>query len=207
MFDKKQYLVERILSKLKNYDFYDNQLENKIIEVLNNLNNVDFVASSAETFEDSTIGWLKFVDSVVKLNNDGKEINVDNIKEILSSNIKTSKVVSSNHEFNKEILTKESSKTKLERLLQIAEKSDEFVNGFDVTDLTENGLRSAGIVGSQETSLDGESLTFHTEIKTVRVPKDETIYSPYTNTTNIFQIDTNTWMDLENEQLFKVFFD
>lgn len=207
MFDKKQYLVERILSKLKNYDFYDNQLENKIIEVLNNLNNVDFVASSAETFEDSTIGWLKFVDSVVKLNNDGKEINVDNIKEILSSNIKTSKVVSSNHEFNKEILTKESSKTKLERLLQIAEKSDEFVNGFDVTDLTENGLRSAGIVGSQETSLDGESLAFHTEIKTIRVPKDETIYSPYTNTTNIFQIDTNTWMDLENEQLFKVFFD
>lgn len=145
-----------------------------------------------------------FSRAVLNLVVTGEPLLVDNI--CLTINALSPKTVKrpENDEIIEDVYV-ESEAEKLARLLDIAENTEEYVEDFDVTDLTENGLRSIGVLGDFDTSLDADDLNLKIDCPKIYVSSEAEIVSPFGEENELYRVDHNTFMDIETGEIFKVF--
>ena len=211
MFDKNAYLTEKIINKLTQSENFDESIKQSVIDLMNHVN-VDVVTSSSiDENNVITLHWVKFCTLINELLESGMDVNIENFKDLFQkSQLKNTKqtVNNSKHEVSEKILNKEEAPNEdtINRLLSIAEEVD-MIDSFNLSLLNENGLRVSGFIKSDETSLDGEELNVQgSEIPYIIVDKDDVFLSPFTSTANIYQLDSDTWLDLETDQTFKVYY-
>ena len=95
----------------------------------------------------------------------------------------------------------------MSRLLSIASEVD-VLDGFEQSELSEEGLREQGIIQRNATSLDAEDVVSVDTMPYIRIKSiDDKIVSPITGSSDVFCIDDNTWMDIDTEQKFKVYYE
>ena len=104
------------------------------------------------------------------------------------------------------LLVEEDAETKMARLLSIASEVN-VLDGFEYDELSEEGLRVTGVIERNATSLDAEDLINDDAMPYIRLNSiDDKIVSPITGSSDVFCIDDNTWMDIDTEQKFKVYY-
>ena len=121
MFDKKQYLIDKIVMKLNQKSFSSSDLISDVVNVFNELNNIDFVAVHCSDFDNSIISWISFVSMIETLHENGLEINAQNIKNCYQKP-QEQKGFESKHTFDESLLVKEDTSEILKRLLSIADQ-------------------------------------------------------------------------------------
>ena len=193
MLNHKQYVNDKILARS---DWGDNR-EN-VEKLLNNLNNVDISPSHGKTFEESTIGWLSASKFIVELIENNKDLTVENFKSLWKPK-QIGTVISRAPDVIDETLLNKT--YDLEYLLSISQEDD---IEFDSSLLTEQGLRTYGLLDVNKTSLDAEEIVLSdASVPTVKFV-DGKIISPFTGTEHIYRVDSHTYMDLDNGQIFKL---
>ena len=210
MFDKKNYIKNKIINRLNTSKYYQSSSQKEQINnLMNSLPHLDMIAYSGSTFEDSTIGWLSFcktIDSMLELN---KEINLENFRELFETlstknELKRSSIVEYDYS-----TIEENSYDKLKRLSEIAEEND-LAEDIEYDFLTDEGLKVIGAIDRDETTLNAEEISIKKEklLPVVKVNYDElennTIISPYTGTNQVSQVTSDIWMDIDTEELFRV---
>lgn len=200
MFDRQDYIIEKILTRLQN-SFSVKQL-NECKQILFKLPNLDMVNQPSETFEDSTLGWLTISKLFEKLMNDNLEISLDNLKKHYNLREDCKVIARSFDEIDPALLIKEDKKSLIDRLL--SEHGEEnYCDDFFEDELTEEGLRQASFLESSQTSFEGEDLRVKNKMPIVEVRKNQQIISPWGNT-EIYQINATTFLDIEEDREFKV---
>jgi hypothetical protein len=191
MHDQKSYVNKKILDRV---DWHENT--EKVSNLLNELDNVDITPKSGNTFETSVIGWLTAKNMIVEMIDNDLELTVENFKKTWKPKSEPAVISRGEDVIDPELLNKPA--PNIDFLLSIAECCDE----DDIALLSEEGLRASGLIDRNVTSLDAHEL--NVEVKTVYVEPGAQIISPYTGTENIYQIDSLTYMDLENDKVFKI---
>jgi hypothetical protein len=193
MHNQKQYVIEKIIARSD----WGNKREN-VVKLLNELQNIDLTPITKATYEESTIGWItagKMVEELIKNNQD---LTVDNFKNSWKPKSTPPPIARGADVIDDSILNK---KYDLEFLLSIAPEDDLEV---ELSILSEQGLRASGFIGKNETSLDAVEIEpAFDEILSVEY-QDGKIVSPYTGSENIYQINSFTYMDLENNKIFRL---
>ena len=115
MFDRQDYIIEKILTRLQN-SFSVKQL-NECKQILFKLPNLDMVNQPSETFEDSTLGWLTISKLFEKLMNDNLEISLDNLKKHYNLREDCKVIARSFDEIDPALLIKEDKKSLIDRLM------------------------------------------------------------------------------------------
>jgi len=212
MFDKKTYVKEKILTRLNTSKLYQGTSQKKeISDLIDSLPNLDMVAYNAATFEESTIGWLSFCKTIDSLLENGQEINKENLVIALGNKVAPAKTEfkrSSNVEYDYSKIDEDPFE-KLHRLSQIAEEND-LIEDIEYDFLTDEGLKIIGAVDRNDTSLDAVEVKVDTDklMPIVRVKEadlvNNAIVSPFTGTTQVAQVTSDVWMDIDTEQLFRV---
>lgn len=199
-FDKTKYIVDKIVQKLQISGFDVNKIQ-QTKDLLNKIK-FDLVPINHDLLENSVVGWLTLCKLVQQLVSENKEINYDNFKEVFEFNVQNESRVQKKLK-REETIYKfvENKEPDLEYLLSIADKDIIISDDFD---LTEEGLREAQMIKSDETSLEGNEITVANTKEVVYIRQGEQIISPFTNSEIVYQIDSNTYMDLETGQEFIV---
>ena len=211
MFDQQKYIESKIFSSLNNSDLYDKKYEAAITKLFNLIvDKVNLMPVKGEDWENSIVSWLQFKNIILELIENNKEINISNFKTNYNTSVlekREVKSVTRDDIIDESLLIEEAPETKLQRLLELADEMD-VDESFDVSELSENGLRSTDLINTDETSLDGFELQIKESVPTVYVSskKDFSIVSPFTGTTNVYRIDSNFWGDMDTGQHFKVSF-
>lgn len=200
----KNYVNNKIIDRLsKDSNFSKN--EKNLIELkdcLNNLHNVDIMSKPGTTFDESVLGWITFCNIVLDLVLANESITVDNIKKRFKPTVTNEGVKKLEDIIDDSILNR--SMPDLAYLLSISEETN-IAESVNPELLTEEGMRSLNFINSDETSLDAKeiSMALNKPIVFIKNKKD-TIYSPFTNSTNVFKIDENNYLDLESGEEFIV---
>jgi hypothetical protein len=212
MFDQKQYVKEKILTKLEQSEDYDVKLSDSVSELLETVN-VGLMPSRAEVFEEAVVGWVNFCNIVKDMILNGLELTKENFKNkfLESSNPRVEKAIERGpEEIDETLLDKEDPVEKAKRLISIAEESyeDKVIDDFDFDLLTEEGLRAAKLIDQNATAMDGDFIYPDSDrvVKYIRINKGDEIVSPYSGTKEIYQISYNRWLDIDTDQEFLVFF-
>ena len=212
MFDQKQYVKDKILTKLEQSEDYDVKLSDSVSELLNTVN-VGLMPSRAEVFEEAVVGWVNFCNIVKDMILNGLELTKENFKNkfLETSSPKAEKVIERGvEEIDETLLEKEDPEEKAKRLILIAEESeeDQVVYDFELDLLTEEGLRAAKLIDQDATAMDGDFVFPDSErtVKYIKIKKGDEIVSPYSGTKEIYQISHNRWLDIDTDQEFLVFF-
>jgi hypothetical protein len=212
MFDQKQYVKEKILTKLEQSEDYDVKLSDSVSELLETVN-VGLMPSRAEVFEEAVVGWVNFCNIVKDMILNGLELTKENFKNkfLESSSPRVEKAIERGpEEIDETLLDKEDPVEKAKRLISIAEESyeDKVIDDFDFDLLTEEGLRAAKLIDQNATAMDGDFIYPDSDrvVKYIRINKGDEIVSPYSGTKEIYQISYNRWLDIDTDQEFLVFF-
>jgi hypothetical protein len=198
--DKMQYTKDKIILRLQNTLSFPQIAQVK--SLLNNLNNLDMMNVSAESFEKSTVGWLtasKIIENIYRL---GEDLSLDNFaKHYMLSGHSTS--FKSRHVVDENVV-EETLSSKFDRILSEFGEMD-LSHDFDFDQLTEDGLRNNQLVDQDFTTLDGvELIDISSVVPVVKVAPGEPILSPFTGGELIYKLDSDTFLDLESNQEFKV---
>lgn len=210
MFDKNNYVKEKIMNKLKQSEDYDISFNDSVSKLLDSVN-VGIMPERSEVFEENVISWINFCNIVVDLIKNKLEISLENFKNkflISSDNKKNEQVVERMPEvISQEHFVEATTEEKMQRLLNIAEDVSMFFD-FEVDFLTEEGLRQRGLVSENSTSLDGEEINGEVKpsIPILKLKKGEQIVSPFTGSTEVCQVENFLWMDIDTEETFMVYF-
>jgi hypothetical protein len=212
MFDQKQYVKDKILTKLEQSEGYDTNFSNSVSELIDTMN-VGLMPSRAEAFEDAVVGWVNFCNIIKDLILNGLELTKENFKSkfLESASPRTEKAIERGQEvIDETLLVEEDLVEKAKRLISIAEDSNEdrVIEDFEFDLLTEEGLRAAKLINQDATSMDGDFVFPDSErtVKYIRIKKGDEIISPYSGTKEIYQISNNRWLDIDTDQEFLVFF-
>jgi len=210
MFDRNNYVKEKIMNKLKQSEDYDISFNDSVSKLLDSVN-VGIMPERSEVFEENVISWINFCNIVVDLIKNKLEISLENFKNkflISSDNKKNEQVVERMPEvISQEHFVEATTEEKMQRLLNIAEDVSMFFD-FEVDFLTEEGLRQRGLVSENSTSLDGEEINGEVKpnIPILKLKKGEQIVSPFTGSTEVCQVENFLWMDIDTEETFMVYF-
>lgn len=209
MFDKKAYVKDKILGKLGRMDEYQSSSQgDNTIALIDKMDNLDMIAFQGDTFEESTIGWVAFCNTVMQLISEGKEVNFSNFKESFKfEKAKAATISRPEAAIDESLLIEEDPEVKMKRLLSLSETED-IIDDIEIEELTEEGYRSAGLIGSDQTELDAEDLVINPKnnMPIIRVKMDDPIISPFTQSEDICRVSENVFMDVETEELFRVVF-
>ena len=141
-----------------------------------------------------------------------EEAYLDEVFSIMKSNVQNVPKTQSDSPSRREdivdesLLVEEDAETKMARLLSIASEVN-VLDGFEYDELSEEGLRVTGVIERNATSLDAEDLINDDAMPYIRLNSiDDKIVSPITGSSDVFCIDDNTWMDIDTEQKFKVYY-
>jgi hypothetical protein len=210
MFDKNSYLEDKIFQKLKSskkITANDYPVISRLIEQMGD--NLDVLYKHGPTFEESVISYVKFCEILEKIFELDLPLDLHSVKKIYSTqseSLQTKRHVRPSIELYEE-RPPESEEDKVKRLLELSEETD-IIDSYDADNLTENGLRALGLISDDETSLDAVSVVPVIKMPVVKLEnRDDVIISPFTNSHNVFQVDSNTWMDIDTEEQFKVFYE
>jgi hypothetical protein len=205
MFDQKQYIAEKIFKKINS--ILDDSMEKSVKTIINSMNNLSLMNVYGNSFEDSAIGWIKFCDIIQYLISNNELLTIEAVKFQYELKIKEYDYSNAKSIKKKEDLIDEKLLNKdapdVNYLLSIAETYD-CANDFTDDELTEQGLREMKLIGKDETTLDGEELTVVKAMPDIVVYEGDTIFSPYTGSDFIAQINSDTFVDLNNDKEFKV---
>ena len=208
MFDPNHYLTDKIINRISSTNIYkkDNDWFKKLLESFN----FGIASNINETAEDSVIGWVSFCKAVEQIDAVNGDFSVESIFNLLkASKPKTQSSQPARLEdiVDESLLVEESPEVKMSRLLSIASEVD-VLDGFEQSELSEEGLREQGIIQRNATSLDAEDVVSVDTMPYIRIKSiDDKIVSPITGSSDVFCIDDNTWMDIDTEQKFKVYYE
>ena len=209
-FDEKKYIKTKIMNKLKESENYDVKFNDSVSELIENVN-VSLWPQNSDTFEESVIGWVNFCNIVKDLVVSNLTISLENFKSSFLKQETGKKIhksfITSERPIDESLLIEEDSAEKTKRLLEISESVD-LIDDEEEEFLSEEGLRSRGLISQDATSLDGEEVAKPSsgKAKVLRLEKGEEIVSPYTGTTHVCQINSTLWMDIDTEETFYVYF-
>lgn len=190
--DKKHTILNKALLGLERANLLNSNLQEEVSSLVDSMEDVDSVSP------------VLFAKAVVNLVETGEPLVMESILVSMTAFAPKAVARSSGENVIEDVYI-ESDAEKLARLLDIAENTEEFVEDFDVTDLTENGLRSIGALDSFETSLDAEEVALGSSRPTVYIEGSDIILSPFGEDHGIFRVDNNTFMDLDTGEYFKVY--
>jgi hypothetical protein len=206
------YVKTKILSRLNSKTeqsgkVITDEMLPSITELIDSIN-VNIAPVHSENFEDCVVGWVTFCNVVLELITEKFELTKENFKNFYYS-IKEpiSKPVAQKTDYI-EMPIEKKSETEEELKLRLLMICDEDVCDIPESDLDIEGLRQMGYVSTLETELDGEEIRkVASSLPVLRLRKGEEIISPYSGTNYIYRISENTFMDINTEEEFLVFFD
>lgn len=200
--DKLQYIKDKILNRMQNSLSFQQFNEAKIF--LNKIPNLDMTNFVGDNLQNSNVGWLTTAKIIESIFADGKELSLENFEQRYLQQPKSQTVRRAEDVIDVNIVEEDVTE-KLNRILMEHGEMD-FTDSFLAEELTEDGLRIRKFIDSDFTSLDGVDIIDVTEDNTpvVRLELGDTIISPFTGTTNIYQLDNDTFLDIEVEKEFKV---
>lgn len=205
MYDRTNYVNEKIINRL---GCIGEDKEN-VSNLLNEFKNIDLTPSYGDNFDSSVIGWIKASKMIASLLEKKLPLTKENFINEWAPTVQPPAISRGEAIVDDEILNRPP--PSLDFLLSIS-TVDDIAKDFDYSSLTEEGLRNAGFVDKDDTTLDATELVCREDFKTVTVQYDATssirneleIVSPYSGTTDVYKIDSNTYMDLETDKIFKV---
>lgn len=208
----KNYVMNKIIDRMGGCSAFRENLEkntNDLKAALNKLDNVDIMAVPGDTFDESVIGWISFCKLVEEALSNNEEITVDNIKSKFTKKpVKVKDVSSLKLDEIVDPALLEPKVVDIDYLLSISEEAN-IADSMDPSKLTLEGLKSRGLVDQNITYLSAEdvneNINFVEKNIVMLKTKFDKIFSPFTNSTNIFKIDETTYMDLDTGEEFKVF--
>lgn len=198
--------LNKIYFKLNKSDLYSSEYDSQVADLSKKVR-LDIMPTNAPKFEDTVLSWSGFADMVLKLISSRSELSYENLGAIYAPKPEDAKPFTpSRAEVDPSLLVEEDPAQKMNRLLEIAEEND-ILDVMDPSFLTIEGFRSTGSIDKLDTELDGYDLKAEDDsgVPIVRVKKDEDIISPFTGSTNIYRIDEVTFLDIETDEIFKVF--
>jgi hypothetical protein len=203
--DKLQYAKDKILGRLQaRLSFQEIQ---KVKQFLLLFKNLDLVNKPGATFESSVVGWLTASKIIQQTIESGQDLVLSNFAQeyMLTNHSLGSQNISRKEDIIDENFNEEDVSIKVARILSEYGEMD-ITESFDVDSLTYEGLRSRNLVDKNFTSLDGveAELVSFKSLPTVEVAFGETILSPYTGTAEIYQLDSETFLDIDADKEFKV---
>lgn len=200
MFDKKDYIIEKILSRLQNVLSLSQIQDCKAL--LQKLSNLDLVNQPSDTFENSKVGWLTIAKILETIASSNAQISLDSViaEYPLQQKIKT--ITREYDIIDNSAFSDETDLEKVKRIL-LEHGEENYCDDFFEDELTEEGLRQASYLDTLSSSFDGEYLVPEEKIPVVTVSKNQEIVSPWGNT-EIFQISSNVFLDIELNQEFKI---
>jgi len=203
MFDRKKYVIDKIYERIGS-KFSPEYLDD-CKNVIEHLPNLDVANSPAESFELSVIGWATLCKIFETLIADKREINVQNIKELYFDFAKNKFDVSRKTDLiDESLFVEEDAEEKLSRLLEITDELD-LTESFDAEDLTEEGLREQQFIAADATSLDGDDIDLNIEqTRAIVLQPGQEIFSPFSESHLIYQINNDTFLDIDEGREFKV---
>ncbi len=190
--DIKHTIIDKALIALERANLLNTNLQEEVSSLVDSMENLEAVSP------------VLFAKAVVNLVETGEPLLLDSVSALMIAFTPKTVTRSSDESVIEDVYI-ESEAEKLARLLDIAENTEEFVDDFDVTDLTENGLRSIGALDDYETSLDAEEVALNASRPTIYVESGDIIVSPFGEDHGIFRVDNNTFMDLDTGEHFKVY--
>lgn len=203
--------LNKIYFKLNKSELYSSDYDSKVAE-LSKLVKLDVMPTNDPDFSQTVLSWSGFADMILKLISSDMELSYENLESIYNPS-KASKNMSRSEyvEIDPALLVEEDPAVKLERLLAITEEEKEVLDILDIIDpevLGQEGLRAVGSIDKLETVLDGYDLEIISEEKMpiLRLKEGEEIVSPYTGSTSVYRIDEVHFLDIETDEIFKVFF-
>jgi len=200
MFNKTEYIVDKVISRLQNnLDSVDIQ---HCKSILYSLPNLDMVNQPSETFEDSAVGWLTIAKILENLVISGKELCLQNIIDEYPLKQKTKMIVRDEDVYDENLLNDESELDTIRRILQ-EHGEENYCEDFFEDELTEEGLRQASFLDGLSTSFDAEDFVIKQKVPVVTVQKNQEIVSPWGNT-DIMRISTETFLDIEENKEFRI---
>lgn len=208
----KNYVISKIIDRMSGYSAFKENLDKNTKDLklaLDKLDNVDIMAVPGDTFDDSIIGWISFCKLVEEVLSNNEDITVDNIKsKFIKKPVKVKDMSALRLEEVVDPALLEPKIIDIDYLLSISEETD-IADSMDPSKLTLEGLKSRGLIDQNITYLSAEEVNENINFveKNIVMIKDkhDTIFSPFTNSTNVFKIDETTYMDLDTGEEFKVF--
>ena len=204
----KNKILARINSKAKEGEVVVSEdMMPAITELIDSIN-LNISPSHSENFEECVVGWVTFCNIVFDLIGEKLEMTKENFKKFYYANKEViSKPLSQKTDYVEitETIKHEPEEEKKLRLLMLCD-DEEFELPED--DLDVEGLRRMGYVSALDTELDGEELNIkRSSLPILRLKIGDEIISPFSGTNYIYRVSENTFLDIDTEQEFLVFFD
>lgn len=194
--------LNKIYFKLNKSELYSSKYDAQVAELSKRVI-LDVMPTNKPTLQETTLSWSGFADLVLRLIAAGADLTYENLESVYAPKAPSPRRWRE-VEIDPALLVEEDPKEKMERLLSIADEAD-ILDCIDPDIIKEEGWRSANVIDKDQTSLDGYDLVFKSDMPILRVKEGETIESPFTGSTNIYRIDEIHFLDIETDEVFKVF--
>jgi hypothetical protein len=200
--DKLQYTKDKILSRLQNEIAFSRLNEIKLF--LNKIPNLGMVNYVSDSFHSSNVGWLtasKIIENIIASN---ENLTLDNFEKRYMS-LEHNSDIRRKMDIIDDNIIEEDLADKLQRILSEHGEMD-LTDSFDIEDLNEDGLRSRNLINKNATSLDGVDIIDISEesLPVLKLNKGDLIKSPFSGTEEVYQLDNETFIDLETDKEFKI---